>query len=469
MHADFFCLLLLLRHKFLLLVHFGAPIKQIRELVTPVALPFLTLLKGEMLDAVTRTERQTLVRECGCVAHLPYLQKLKRPEPTNRSNLHTQAVWRFEPLDVLSATTVGFDTPMRIRHVASNKYLCVDSSRPAVRTEEARASSGLPGGLGMLGGVMGLGGGKEAKEARRRRGRGAKEPEEAEGGRAVNAEAAPDGMIQHFFDCSLVDAIGTNPSSTLFQIRSMGIENGALLNSASVCRLEHKIGGRWYFMTEVVDYKPRFPADIERRFKSKSRVGFALSSTGAEVIKIMPISLAEDATIANMLGYVPTLQLYTARYLMAKTDDELPVDMCKPLVRLLVALVEDLSIKGTARDTSDFSDSELSREALDLNITDLSALYNSGEINSPAQSIAVDVKLLNVLFDAALAPYNRCYFAREGDGPFGRKPASGLPKAVQRLIFVCLQVFFNLSLFLFRRATRIFESGSLCCFTNHTH
>ena len=128
---------------------------------------------------------------------------------------------------------------------------------------------------------------------------------------------------------------------------------------------------------------------------------------------------------------------YAARYLTARSEDELPIDMCKPIVRLLLDLLRDLSLHhGEVRDLGGMSLADVCQEANRLDTTQFARLYGAGELDAEAQRLAVDLKVVDALVACVLAPYNRVFFSREHGGPFGAKPASNLPSAVHR--FLCV-------------------------------
>lgn len=63
-----------------------------------------------------------------------------------------------------------------------------------------------------------------------------------------------------------------------------------------------------------------------------------------------------------------------------------------------------------------------------------------GQVCSEVQNICVETKLLDVLFEAAIAPYNQCFFRASPEGPFDSIVTSQLPAAVQKYLYACIQV-----------------------------
>ena len=88
-----------------------------------------------------RAKSQILHREGGAPAHIPYVKATPPMEGLNSA----KGVWALELLDRKTSGPVLWRSPIRLRHVASGKYLSVDSSKPATPSTESfeyRNSSG---------------------------------------------------------------------------------------------------------------------------------------------------------------------------------------------------------------------------------------------------------------------------------------------------------------------------------------
>jgi hypothetical protein len=134
--------------------------------------------KGEVLDARDPSKQRrtrplppasvTDGRIVGPIpAHVPYLKSMTG-DVSNPANFSAKAVWRFETLDRKVAATVKWRTPLRLRHVPSDKYLSVDSLNPT-KLSKARAPfvSSVPRSpmKGASGGVsFGVRAGEEGKD-----------------------------------------------------------------------------------------------------------------------------------------------------------------------------------------------------------------------------------------------------------------------------------------------------------------
>ena len=63
----------------------------------------------------------------------------------------------------------------------------------------------------------------------------------------------------------------------------------------------------------------------------------------------------------------------------------------------------------------------------------------AGEPNFDAQKMACEIKLLDAVFEAALAPYNYAEVMSEDGRPFEEISGSGAPRALQKFLHVTLQ------------------------------
>jgi hypothetical protein len=67
------------------------------------------------------------------------------------------------------------------------------------------------------------------------------------------------------------------------------------------------------------------------------------------------------------------------------------------------------------------------------------AVLCTGEPNFDAQKMACEIKLLDAVFEAALAPYNYAEVTSEDGRPFEKISGSGAPRALQKFLHVTLQ------------------------------
>ena len=125
-------------------------------------------------------------------------------------------------------------------------------------------------------------------------------------------------------------------------------------------------------------------------------------------------------------------------------------------MRLCLDCIDDFSQNESAVRTNASVD-EIMKEATQPP-QDFAKLF-SGEPNSMAQKVAIEVKLMDAIFAAALAPYNR---RLNNSRPFSTEPVNENPEALMKFLFVTLQrcIFSNqTSQFYFcSRSARVWES-----------
>ena len=169
----------------------------------------------------------------------------------------------------------------------------------------------------------------------------------------------------------------------------------------------------------------------------KSRCGF--SSHGTDVVKVVAVPEDEAKWITEMLSFKPLLAGYTYKYLTARHDADLPSKaLCEQVVKALLELI-DAMYRGDPPPRRHAKVSDFINEANATNPAKLAAMYG-GEADSRVQSVAYELKLLDSLFEAALAPYNRVHFSRAGGGPLGGGVGRGPIGAVQKYLYVSMQV-----------------------------
>jgi hypothetical protein len=100
--------------------------------------------KGEILDATGEIgDPLRRKREDFSAAHVPYLKNFvtSSADASNPIHLSAKAVWCFEPVDLTHCCEIRFNSPLRLKHVPSGKYLSVDSFSPgAIRRNVSDAS-----------------------------------------------------------------------------------------------------------------------------------------------------------------------------------------------------------------------------------------------------------------------------------------------------------------------------------------
>jgi hypothetical protein len=93
--------------------------------------------KGEILDSLgTKEDPLRVCREGGVPAHIAYMKPFVSSFlASDRTHTCAKAVWCFESVDPTHCHEIRWDTPLRLRHVPSGKYLSVITSKPATLRE----------------------------------------------------------------------------------------------------------------------------------------------------------------------------------------------------------------------------------------------------------------------------------------------------------------------------------------------
>ncbi len=406
--------------------------------------------KGETLDAlpgdVSNLEENgsgaRLLREGRVPAHLPYLKPLVSSNAAHPDNRNGKSIWRFEPLDPTAADVVCFYSPLRIRHVATGKYLAIVTDEAARVTEAGSAARTAEKESDARDG-----GGADADDQR------ALSPEGGSDLRRMSSSVVDDGSAggEIFFDCALVDGVGLATDPTLvFQLLPTANTGRTLMNGISTVRIAHihedALGTKFppLYFTNINDFKPALVSGTsldgdgsDERHSSPSkrirnRVGFSVKKSGSDIFKVIPA--LEDADIVDKcMAYLPIFKLYAHRY---KTDEQLPLDLCEQLISVVLMLIDDLT-RGEFKLPGTMAD--LVNEANSLQAAAF-ALKFGGEPEVTFQNATVDIKLIDAIFDAALAPYCRGHdfglHDAHGDyRPFAKAPANHLPAACQKCTY----------------------------------
>jgi hypothetical protein len=412
--------------------------------------------KGDVLDYVEGSEfhhygagaSAKQVRECsnsvsgleagvfasGLPAHMAYLKPLASSgDPTNPRNHTAKSCWSFEPADGgLRAHIIRFHEPVRIRHLASGKYLYVNSKEKGMFTARS-----------------------QKRNARRNSVKGI----------SLDEGLSPDDTA--FFNCTLVDAPAPGSATVkgvpglIFKLVPTSATTPELHQGTSIVRITHTLrDGRVLYFTDVDDFKPqlsslmvlpngtaapREPSDV------RSRCGFRTKSSGVDIVKIMPITKEEDVLLNRLLSYIPILHLYAHNYKVEKLKHP-PVHMCERMVAMLLCLINDL-VKGGFTSVGSKTVVDSCNEANAVSTIELASIYG-GEPNRmyvmpflaldslmsyftppfrvvfSVQRMCCEVKLMNAVFEAALAPYNRY---GHKDSPFQKGNGADLLIATQKV------------------------------------
>jgi hypothetical protein len=402
--------------------------------------------KGQVLDALGTTEDPLeATRRGGLPAHVPYFKGLtSTADSSNPINLSAKAVWCFEPLDRTICVPVGWRTmPLRIRHVPSGKYLSVDSSRPTPVP---------PVGVERAGGAMAAGTAAAAAGS----GSLLSKASSSMGSSRGEAPLYYDTALVADADLSKSEGVFGSPSSLVFFLSPTdAVTTTTLRESTSAIRIEHhtKDSAGIQTVLHLVALREPKPPMMARADGTVQGGGGAALKQGAgrlcftsefsalHVLKVQPLFSTDVSKLNKLLGYIPTFRKYCFAYHAATSpcSGNAPLHMCEAVVSQCVDLIEDLRKGEEVAPLKGRNVPEMIKEANTLKAGDLPARY-AGESDVRLQNMAYELKLLDAVFDAALAPYN---FARitlpDARKYFTTPPGNQKPRAAQKYLNVVIQ------------------------------
>ena len=408
--------------------------------------------KGQVLDTADPAKRERTRCSGAAPAHVPYLKHYVG-DASSPANFSAKSAWQFEAEDRSTTGSVMWMTPLRLRHVPSNKYLSVDSLRPARRLAERTATS-------LDDSAVDDGGGYSDDDADSAGLFTCALVEE------VDAEAAP-------------GALGSAESLVFYLVPTGAVNGKALGVSVTTALLEHRseAAGSLYLLN-AREPKPELdpmestdddaPAGVpvalapqrlgsmreaKRRAQAMSgltgsRLLFSTSKSTVDALKIVPLTQRESAAIDEMIGrrYLFKLYAFLAQvYDPSGAGAEPPpyLKLCEKLVSECLGLI-DAFRKGAPPKRRHEAMAEHIKEA-NATLPAQFASFYTGEPNAWAQRIAVETKLLDAVFEAALAPYNRALHAARPFEEFAalttakkNENAEG-PRALQKFLYVAVQ------------------------------
>lgn len=102
-------------------------------------------------------------------------------------------------------------------------------------------------------------------------------------------------------------------------------------------------------------------------------------SIGEDVFSLKPLLDVENNMLLSVVSLIPYIQLYSHRYLAAKSEDEFPIDMCEELVGLLLNLLDDLQL-GEPTHRRHESNADYVSEAVDMSEAEFGAIFGKHNI-----------------------------------------------------------------------------------------
>ena len=138
---------------------------------------------------------------------------------------------------------------------------------------------------------------------------------------------------------------------------------------------------------------------VKKSSGANLRLVFSAEDTSVNVLKLIPLSPTETDQVETMLSFLPIFALYAYRY---KSEPQPPLDMCEDMIRVSLDLVDVLT-KGAAPPRRHKHLMDYIHEANDMMPAEFAALFG-GEADAKMQQICYETKVMDAVFEAALAP-----------------------------------------------------------------
>ena len=335
-------------------------------------------------------------------AHMPYLRPIYRGEnaavdPTDPRNFSAKAVWVFENVSRLTSTVVANEEPVRIRHVPSGRYLAVDTESEPMHQPTA-------------------------SEAWYR-------------AYLVDDACSTDSLMDH-----PAGSMADNESLIFFITGDNGKDPRLPMADMTVY-IEHRrtrkvvdeFDGRsvdkelklFWHATETV--KPSLSCEVKNSSAPSSLSVFSTVRSAQDIYKLMPVS-TEMTPIHRARAFVPLVKRYSAHLCDPSLPPPNPAEV-QAAAQLMLDLVAFLNKGKFEHDGR----TDWVKKANSMVPAEFAALFD-GDPNMMTQGACLDLKLLDAVFVAGMAPYART------PQPFapGSKELDG-PKGVMKLVHVVIQ------------------------------
>jgi hypothetical protein len=329
--------------------------------------------------------------------HIPYLRNIDHdagdePDPTDPRNHITKSVWVFEALTRTSSSTIRWGEQVRIRHLPSGRYLCVDLSAPTHSV-----------------------------------------PPREKWYRTYLIDDPTDN--EDLLEDSPFGTFGLNESS-IFRVECDGASGSSIPLYDSNVRVEFRpehSSMRLFLHNSEMKKPPQLNQGANSgSHSSTSHVSlmlvFSTQRSAQDTLKLMPISHEEALSIFRAKGFIPPSLAYATR--LANSGQLLP-DLEK-YTETMNHLINIISFQSKGK--SELPAIDWIKKANSMLPSAFSALFE-GEPSELSQRISRDLKLLDSVFLMGLAPYQRL------SDPFPREDmmeAAG----IQKLVHVAMQRMF---------------------------
>ena len=289
-------------------------------------------------------------------SHTPYLKSMEENrDVSNPNNLNVKSLWAFEYPDRSKGGAVKFNMPIRIRHLASGKYL-------SVNTISLRNPS---------------------------------------------SEACPCALVHDVDLTALPESFGSEQSMIFYVVPMDLMQRNAdeIPATTTTIRLEHRItkGNEVIRLQFYHTDKPKidnnsakaheFNSHQDTRIRSTSIV-FSRQRRAQDALRML-ISRELDVAVTNrIVGVRSVLDGFRWRMENERNIDKL-MDVVEPCADLLLAVVDDVTRgDGFGEDLASYTTAEFLKKAADDSMTPgkLSSLF-TGKPKTWMQNLVVDCKL----------------------------------------------------------------------------
>jgi hypothetical protein len=195
-------------------------------------------------------------------------------------------------------------------------------------------------------------------------------------------------------------------------------------------------------------------ACAKKRRNATRRVVFSSELRAHDVLKIVPLEAAFVSRLKKLTSFIPALKRFAHSYhasALAKDFDVsgpvAVIGQCESLMEHCLDLIGEFRKSGNSPHFQHISKTAFlatMKESYHMVPATLAQLF-SGEPDPRMQKLAYEVKLLDALFNAIIAPYNWwsrsgwIHDATRGRHPFELSPMDGNPQAVHRLLHTAVQ------------------------------
>ena len=371
--------------------------------------PYLLLFYNNQGDPDKRKFLRAAQREDGSEAHQPYCAKLEVPDPNHPSNRSAKAVWTFEYIERSTGGSVKWNSPVRIKHASSGKYLSVDTMSP------------------FMGGSAGVSG-------------------------VASGQVYACGLVRTANASAPAGSFGS-AESLVFTIVPSDASTGSLPKGVTTLRIDHEVthenGNKVHcYLHHSPLEKSSFPAVVSsddddddeggskasKLTRKGERFLFTTVRYPQDVLRILPLDASQSKDVAYISSLVKPLKLYA--YTMVNAIDNDSGDPAAETARFpkaasdLVDSVADVLLRVIQYNTEGSVEVILQRSTPEwqklatFNLPAKFATFFTGDPHEIRQKISCDSKLIDAVFEVAIAAYNRfSKFGIQGKSPFAPRTA----------------------------------------------